>query len=243
MVVTLLLTTLFGLIGVLLAAAGISKFRASRIIDRGETSPQGRAGERVFFSGTVAGDATTTAPLSGEACLAYRLVHEVESGRNDTHRWSQRGEVTELNGFVVDEGSAQVRVDADLVAEHDALFDFGGNTARRGVSSRDEVPRSVERTGVLDDDGLSSLNADRLVERRLEHGDTLYCVGKTERAAGDADVTHRFLVDGNPTTASNESREAFETDNSAALAAVFFLGGSVTALVCGTYVLSTLGVV
>lgn len=242
MVVALVLSVLFGAIGALLAVVGVMKYRASRIVDRGEASPQGRAGERVFFSGAVGSDAATTAPLSGAECIAYRLSHEVESG-GDTTRWSERNEVTEVNGFVVDEGSARVRVAADLVEANEPIFDFGGNTERRGVASREEVPHSVERTGLLEEDGLASLNANRLVERRLEHDDTLYCIGKTERADGAADVTHRFLVDGNPTTVSNESREVFESNNSVALAAFFVLGGSITALVCGAYALTTLGVV
>jgi hypothetical protein len=106
------------------------------------------------------------------------------------------------------------------------------------MESRDEIPASVERTSLLDNEELPSTRDNRIVERRLEHGDTVHCVGVTERGGTrDPPLPGR----GRPHDALQPSREAFESDHSIAGAVAFVLVGSVFAFVCFTHVLPRLG--
>ena len=170
----------------------------------------------VEITGTAVADedaGTVTAPFTGSECLAYtyEVAEYRSSGKHSS--WETLDEGQGGVDFVVDDGSARVRVDPDGA---DVRFEPQSVTVSPGTELPERLADYVERTEAVEaQDGsvnllvteLSLGNKQRFTERRLDAGEDVYVYGQATRGpatewgsnlvdaiVGDGDGTPVFVV-------------------------------------------------
>ncbi|RKD88946.1 hypothetical protein ATJ93_3766 [Halopiger aswanensis] len=215
MVLKLILSAIFILVGLVgLTGVALSLRSVQTMVSTGVNPLDALGSGRVAAVGEIeAAESTVRAPLSGEVCAGYILTREVKHRTGGTGlgllvpRWHRKDGHYDLPPLYLadDTGCVRLEFDTDVASWRRSVPDELYSDLRLGIDDRvafDETSPPPEAVhDVLGDVpdvssagavfGIGS-NPHRYTEWRLEPGDRLYVLGRSEDSASEATIRLRI---------------------------------------------------